>query len=150
MYSSLVRSLVRWLLAQLNRGRVERVARFFAPDATFWFPGESSWAGHRRGRAEITQWLVRFVEAGLQLEVLDVMVAGPPWNLRIATRFRDSRTEPDGTRVYENEGVLYDRARWGRIRHHESHEDTQEVARFDEYLAARVAPGSQPPAGRPG
>ncbi len=134
MYSALVAALLRWLIRQLNQGRVTRVEAFFAPDATFDFPGESSWSGRLRGRSEIREWLNRFAEAGLRLEIVDVMVAGPPWNLRVADAFRDRLVQPDGTVGYENEGMFYDRISWGRIVHHESHEDTEKVTEFDRHL----------------
>jgi hypothetical protein len=36
--------------------------------------------------------------------------------------------------IYENEGVLFDRLRWGRIREHISYEDTQRTLDFDRKL----------------
>ena len=36
--------------------------------------------------------------------------------------------------IYENEGVLFDRLRWGRIREHISYEDTQRTVEFDRRL----------------
>lgn len=134
MYALLVGSLLRWFIAQINHGRVARAAWFFHEDATFFFAGDSSWSGRREGREEIAEWLDRFSAVGLQLEVLDVMVAGPPWNLRIATLFRDSLVEEGGGVAYQNEGMFYDRVHWGRITHHESHEDTEKVAAFDSHL----------------
>ncbi len=133
MYSALVGFLVRQFFAQLNRGRVTLLLPLFSPDATFLFPGDSSWSGRRTGRVEIGQWLERFADVGLFLEVQDVLVAGPPWNLRIAVRYRDHKVE-SGSVVYDNEGMLYERVRWGRITHHESHEDTVRVAAFDEFM----------------
>ena len=140
MYAGLVGRLLRWVIAQLNDGRVSRVVWWFATDATFDFAGTSTWSGRRTGREEIGEWLQRFADTGLRLEVLDVVVSGGPWNMRVAIRFRDRLVDGSGSVVYENEGVLYERVRWGRITHHESHEDTERVTRFDEYL--RSAPPS--------
>ena len=33
--------------------------------------------------------------------------------------------------IYENEGVLFERVVWGRIREHISYEDTQRTQEFD-------------------
>lgn len=137
MYAGLVGRLLRWVIEQLNQGRVSRVVWLFSADAVFEFPGESSWSGTRKGRHEIGRWLQRFADTGLALEVVDVVVSGGPWDMRVATRFRDRLVDGDGSVVYENEGVLYDRIRWGRITRHESHEDTERVARFDEYLRSQ-------------
>lgn len=50
------------------------------------------------------------------------------------TRFTDRATDEDGTLIYENEGVLFDRVIWGRIREHVSYEDTQRTVEFDRRL----------------
>ena len=127
------------MIEQLNRGHVDRVLWFFADDATFVFPGASTWSGTYHGKPEIEPWLDRFVSTGLRLQVLDVLTSGPPWNQRVATRFRDRMLDAHHEVVYENEGILYDRVRWGRIVHHESHEDTEAVTAFDAYLARRAS-----------
>jgi hypothetical protein len=36
--------------------------------------------------------------------------------------------------IYENEGVLFDRLRWGRVCEHISYEDTQRTFEFDRRL----------------
>ena len=52
----------------------------------------------------------------------------------ICTRFTDRATDERGEVIYENEGVLFDRLRWGRIREHISYEDTQRTIEFDRRL----------------
>ena len=140
MYSAAIGALVRQFFGQLNRGRVRLLMPFFASDSTFDFPGDRSWSGRYCGRTEIRAWLECYSRAGLAFEVRDVLVAGPPWNLRIAIRFRDRKVE-NGTTAYENQGVLYERVRWGRIQHHESHEDKIRVSRFDERAELGPRPG---------
>ena len=137
---------MRRVVDQLNRGRVDRVLWFFGDDATFVFPGTSSWSGTYEGAAQIAGWLDRFVATGLELQVRDVVTSGPPWNQRVATRFSDRLVDARGVDVYRNEGVLYDVVRWGRIVRHESHQDTEAVTAFDTHLAAtRSAAASQGP-----
>jgi hypothetical protein len=75
--------------------------------------------------------LDRYRRARLELEPHEIAVSGPPWNTVICTRFTDRATDEDGNLIYENEGVLFDRAAWGRIREHISYEDTQRTVEFD-------------------
>lgn len=50
----------------------------------------------------------------------------------ICTRFTDRATDAHGAVIYENEGVLFDRIVWGRIRReHISYEDAQRTIEFD-------------------
>jgi ketosteroid isomerase-like protein len=135
--SWLARIWIRRLFSALQRGDIKPMLSTFAKDAVFRFPGDSSWSGVYRGRREIERWLRRFAGVQMQFEVRDVAVGGPPWNMSIFTRFTDSWTAPDGTVVYENEGVLFDRAKWMKIVYHEACEDTMRVAPLDDYLAAQ-------------
>jgi hypothetical protein len=66
------------------------------------------------------------------------VVSGPPWNTLICTRFTDRARDERGEVIYENEGVLFDRLAWGRIREHVSYEDTQRTIEFDRRLG--IAP----------
>lgn len=137
MISWLTRMWVRRLFAALRRGNFKPMLSTFADDAVFRFPGDSSWSGVYRGREEIERWLRRFADVRMRFEVLEVAVGGPPWNMSIFTRFTDSWTAPDGTIVYENEGVLFDRARWMKIVYHEASEDTRRTVPLDDALAAQ-------------
>jgi SnoaL-like domain len=135
--SWLVRMWVRRLFAALGRGNCKPMLATFADDAVFRFPGDSSWAGVYRGRREIERWLRRFAGVRMKFEVLEVAVSGPPWNMSIFTRFTDTWTAPNGTIVYENDGVLFDRAKWMKIVYHEASEDTQRTVPLDDHLAAQ-------------
>ena len=42
---------------------------------------------------------------------------------------------PDGTRVYENRGVIVGQMRWGRMVEYEVFEDTHAVEAFDAWLS---------------
>lgn len=74
----------------------------------------------------------RFVAEGIQFEIEDILVNGPPWNTRIAVRARDfipSRT--GGEDAYANRAILFQEIRWGRLVRWETYEDTQRVAEWD-------------------
>ena len=135
MYAWIVGLALKKVIARVNAGRPGLMVKMFAPDAEFVFPGESSWAGTYRGRDEIRGFLDRFVAAGLQIDLVDVVVSGAPWSMRIVVRYTDRARRDDGLIVYENEGLIYDRLRRGRIAYHEVlHHHPERLADFDTYL----------------
>jgi ketosteroid isomerase-like protein len=150
MYKALARKLIRRNIRLLNEGRYEPTLAMFASDATLTFPGNNSWARqHRepqagrsavpthRGRDEIETFLRRYVAEGIQMEIEDILVNGPPWNMRVAIRVHDWIVG-DGADVYANRAVLMARLRWGRILDQEDYEDCERVAAFDDHVAGRV------------
>jgi ketosteroid isomerase-like protein len=135
MYSWIVRRALRALIKRLNAGDIAPLVRAFAPDGRLVFPGENSFAGEHRGKAEIEPWLERFVELHPYFEIHDAAVAGPPWNMRVFFRFSDRIAIPGGGE-YWNEGMEYLRIRWGRTREQRVYLDTERVAELDRQLAA--------------
>ncbi len=150
MYKAAVRALLRRSLAELSAGDPSMVLKLAHPRAELAFPGDNSWSTmfrplergrHRhathRGLAEVTAFADRFVSQGIQFEVEDILVNGPPWNTRIAVRARDfipgSNGGPD---VYANRVVAFLEVRWGRLVRWEDYEDTQRVAAWDAVLPA--------------
>lgn len=130
----------RWVTRAFNllaAGDIGPMLSLFAKDAVFSFPGDNSWAGEHRGHDEIARWLTRFASVKMHFEVRDVAVSGPPWNMTIFTHFVDSNIAADGTVVYRNAGVLYDKARWFKIHHHEDFTDVLAIESFDDYLASQ-------------
>lgn len=97
MYHFAVRRLLRHAIDRLNEGDASLVLQMAAPDAELVFPGDNSWAtmfgptergrhGHvtHCGIEELTAFADRFVREGLRFEIEDILVAGPPWNTRVA------------------------------------------------------------------
>jgi len=145
VYKASVRALVRHSLARLNRGDPALVLRLASADAELAFPGDNSWARmHRpvekgrdrhvthRGREECRSFAERFVGEGIRFEIEDILVNGPPWNLRVAVRAHDFVAgPPGGDDVYNNRAVLFLEMRWGRVVRWEDYEDTERVAAWD-------------------
>lgn len=144
MYKATVRALVRHTLRRLNAGDPSLVLRLAAPDAELCFPGDNSWSTMfrpaakgrhphvtHRGREECAAFAQRFVEQGLRFEVEDIVVNGPPWNLRVAVRAHDFLAGPDGTDSYNNRVVAWMEMRWGRLVRWEDYEDTERVTAWD-------------------
>ena len=148
MYKATVRWMIRRSIRALNAGDYGPTLAVFAEDATLTFPGDNSWSRQfrapepgraayptHRGRAEIEAFLRRYVYHGIQMEVDDILVNGPPWNTRVAVRVRDWIPTDEGD-AYANRAVLMARLSWGKIREQEDYEDSERVAAFDRRQAA--------------
>lgn len=137
MYGAIVRFMIRRGVRRVNAGDIGPMLSAFADNAVLVFPGDHSWSGEYRGKAEIEKFLRRFVDTGLQLEPGEILVNGPVWNTKVCVRFTNKATGPGGEVVYSNRGVIFVRSVWGKIVLQEDYEDTQRVAAFDDYLASR-------------
>jgi len=147
MYKAAVRYWIKRNIRMLNEGNYRPALRMFAVDGTLAFPGANSWAAQYRtpvrgrdafvtheNRDEIEGFLRRYVDTGMQMVVDDVLVNGPPWNLRAAVRVHHWAPGPDGNDIYSNRAILMVRTAWGKIREQEDYEDTERVATFDQLL----------------
>ena len=139
LYRWSVGALLRRNLAALKAGDTGPTFATYAEDVHFVFPGRNSWTTDIHGREELERWVRRFVDAGLQLDPEQVLISGPPWNTTMCLRYTDCYTAPDGSVPYENQGVIYGRIVWGKLKYYEVCEDTNKVDDFDAYLAARGA-----------
>jgi len=112
--------------------------------------GPHRWSGDYRGKPAIERFLREFTAAGLQGEIREVWVAGPPWALTLIARFDDRAVGPNGEELYGNRVTIVARTRWGKIVEHEDfYEDTGRLVAFDEKLrelgigpVARVSPAT--------
>jgi ketosteroid isomerase-like protein len=145
MYKASIRALMRHSINRLNDGDYSLMLKMASPGFELAFPGDNSWSTmfrpQQRGRAphathrgieEAVAFADRFVDEGVQLEIEDILVNGPPWNTRIALRVRDFVADPGGgPDVYNNRAVLFLEVRWGRLIRWEDYEDTERVAAWD-------------------
>lgn len=131
-------------VAALNSGNYGPLLAGYAPGAVLQFhQGDHRWAGEHRGRPAIERFLQRFVAAGLQGEVREAWVSGPPWRATIALRFDDHAMGARGELIYSNRTILLLRTRWGRVVHHEDfYEDTERITRLEKCLRESEAPGA--------
>ncbi len=162
MYKAAVRALMRYSIRRLNDGDYSLMLRMAAPDFELAFPGENSWSTMfrpqvqgrdrhvtHRGIDEATAFADRVVAEGLQFQIEDILVNGPPWNTRIALRVNDHIPGPDAsgpesgaTDVYANRAMLFLNVRWGRLVRWEDYEDTERVAAWDRRVAASSVPAT--------
>jgi ketosteroid isomerase-like protein len=136
MQSWLGGKLIRWMLGRLNRGDVRVALALDAPDVEMTFPGENSWGGVVRGKAEHRAWLERFARVGIQIFADEVVISGLPWRSTVCIRGHDYLDSPEGERVYENRYVIWGRLAWGRLKRYEVYEDTEKTQAFDRWLAS--------------
>jgi ketosteroid isomerase-like protein len=130
MYAWIVGRVIRRQFAHLSNGDWQKPFRMFGRDAVLRFPGDHSLAGEFRGHDAIRDWFARgWSMFDFAFTVEDVAVAGPPWNLRIATRWHNDLRTKDGGEVFPNRGMQYIRMRWGRVVEDELYEDTATIAR---------------------
>lgn len=154
MYKIATRALLRHAIRRLNAGDPGLVLRLASPHAELAFPGDNSWStmfrpavkGRQRhvthrGIDECRAFAQRFVDEGIQFDVEDILVNGPPWNTRVALRVNDfiagdGAGEPDR---YNNRAVAFLTIRWGRLTEWEDYEDTERVTSYDREQANRAA-----------
>jgi ketosteroid isomerase-like protein len=139
MLSWLAKQVFSFVMARNNRGDIRWTLALEAPDVVLHFPGDNSWSGTYRGKAQVRQWLQRFARTGLQTFPDEVVVAGFPWKMTACIRGTDLLRAPDGSVVYENRFVIWGHLRWGRLVDYEVYEDTIAPRALDEYLQ-QVAP----------
>jgi hypothetical protein len=90
-----------------------------------------------RGIDECRAFADRFVANRIQFEIEDILVNGPPWNLRIALRVHDFVDgAPGAPDVYNNRAIAFLELRWFRLVRWEDYEDSERVTAWD---AATVA-----------
>ncbi len=141
MYHAFVRSRVRNGFRLLSTGRLDALAKQFAPDAVFSFPGENRLSGERRGPDAIRAWFAeaRRLFPDFRVEPRTIVVEGAPWHTRVATWFDVFATFPDGA-PYRNSGMQLLDLRWGRVREDRLFEDTQLIAAALDRLAELGVP----------
>jgi len=144
MYKASVRAFMRYSIGKLNCGEADLLLRLASPDVYIAFPGDNSWATmfrpmHKdrrchpthRGIDECRAFADRFASEGIQFEIEDILVNGPPWNTRIALRVQSYKPGAGGPDEYNNRAIALLEVRWGKLVAWEDYEDTERVAAWD-------------------
>ncbi len=149
-------SLMRSNIAKLNKGDYQPLLKLASPDFELAFPGDNSWSTMfgpikkgrerhvtHRGIEQGTAFAEKFVTEGVQFEVEDILVNGPPWNTRVALRVRSFIPGPtDEGDSYNNRAIALLEIRWGRLVRWEDYEDTERIAAWDTSKATDSPPAS--------
>ena len=135
----LIRLLLRKFsrdVEKLNAGDHSSLLAAYAEDFVLHFhEGEHRWAGDWVGRAGMGRFLENLVRAGIQGQIREIALSGPPWALTMWVRFDDHADGPGGERIYENRTVLLVRTRWGKVIEQEDfYTDTDRILALDRRL----------------
>jgi ketosteroid isomerase-like protein len=134
MQSWLAGKLVSYLMSRLRAGDVRPTLLLDAPDVELTFPGQNSWSGVFRGKADVERWRRRFAALGIQIFPDEVVAKGLPWNTTLCVRGHDYLHGAGGELVYENRYVIWGQLSWGKLKRYEVYEDTHKANQLDEYL----------------
>jgi hypothetical protein len=94
-------------------------------------------AGSFHGKAELDRWLRRFASLSPEFRIHDVLVAGPPWNTRVAMTFSDAIGAD-----YRNRGMEYLRLRWGKVKAVEVYLNTETIHAWEQRHPELVSAGA--------
>jgi ketosteroid isomerase-like protein len=143
MYKAIVRAIVRHSITKLNQGDPTMLLKMATPSVELAFPGDNTWArmfrpvekgrkrhSTHRGIEECRAFAQRFVDEGIQFEIEDILVNGPPWNTRIGLRAQSFIPGQSGD-TYNNRALAVLELRWGRLVRWEDYEDSERVAAWD-------------------
>jgi ketosteroid isomerase-like protein len=143
MYKATVRALIKRSIRHLNAGNYRPLLGMYANDAELVFPGDNflsrqlrspqegrSASPTHRGKAELEAFLRRCVELGLQFQVEDILVNGPPWKTRVCVRDHHWILN-DGEDAYANRAAICVVVAWGKIKREEIYQDTERVRAFE-------------------
>ena len=124
-------------MTKLNAGDYKPLLDNYTDDFVLHFhEGPHRWSGDWIGKAGFDAFLQNFTAAGIQGEIVSIATSGPLWALTLWVRFDDHADAPDGTRIYENSGVLVLRTRWFKVtEQHDFFIDTARIVEFDQKLA---------------
>lgn len=124
--------LLKWFLGTvfdgLSRGNTRLGLALMGDEISFRFPGNHPFAADHDDPSDVAKWMERFAEFRPRLQIDDVAVTGPPWNMRAFVRYRDRIESPPRGGTYTNEICSFIRIRWVKIIEYQVYLDTQRVA----------------------
>ncbi len=137
MYHRVVAAKVRQAFAEISKGNWEAMVAGMAPEFTYRFYGDHALSGERHTHEGLRRWWERCFRLmpNTTFAVQDVLVAGWPWDTRVATAVTVDVGLVDGT-GYQNVVHQMLRMRWGKITEVRTLEDTAVLARALDRLAA--------------
>jgi ketosteroid isomerase-like protein len=140
VYHQIVASKVRATFTAISEGNWEPMLTGMARRFSYRFYGNSALSGERHTIEGLRRWWERSFRLlpHAEFEVQEVIVAGWPWNTRIATRVRVRANLADGS-SYDNIFMQNMAMRWARITELHTLEDTAALqAALDRLAAAGI------------
>jgi ketosteroid isomerase-like protein len=141
MYHRIVALQVRKAFAEISAGNWEAMVAGMAPAFTYRFYGDHALSGERHTHDALRRWWERCFRLlpDTTFDVQDILVAGWPWNTRVATAVTVNVGVVDGSR-YQNVVHQFLRIRWGKITEVRTLEDTAVLEKTLDRLAAAGYP----------
>jgi len=147
MYHAIVASQVRKIFAAISAGNWQVMVDGLAPDFAYTFYGDHALGGERHTRAALEEWwrrIFRLLPGGV-FTIDEIIVQGPPWNTRVASRVTIRATLP-GDVPYQNVFMQVVHLAWGKVTRVWTLEDT---VRLERALATVAASGNAEAAAPP-
>ena len=137
MYHRIVAMQVRKAFAEISAGNWEAMVAGMAPAFTYRFYGDHALSGERHTHDALRRWWERCFRLlpNTRFDVDDILVAGWPWNTRVATAVTVNVGVVDGSQ-YQNVVHQFLRIRWGKITEVRTLEDTAVLEKTLDRLAA--------------
>ena len=128
MYHRIVRQQILKSFNHLNNHNFQPVVDSFLPNIYHTFAGQHAIGGTRHTVGSTRLWYARLFRLfpDLRFSIKNIVIAGLPWDTRIAVQFRVELTPPDGG-AYFNDVAQFIRLKWGRIAEIHLYEDTQKL-----------------------
>jgi ketosteroid isomerase-like protein len=147
VYHWIVTRQVRATFAKIAAGNWEPMLTGMASQFSYRFYGASSLSGERHTLDGLRRWWERSTKLlpNPTFQIDEIIVAGWPWNTRIATRVRVHTTLEDGS-TYDNIFMQNLSMRWARITQIHTLEDTAILqAALDKLAAAGISEAGADP-----
>jgi ketosteroid isomerase-like protein len=147
VYHWIVTREVRATFAKIAAGNWEPMLTGMASQFSYRFYGTSSLSGERHTLDGLRRWWERSTKLlpNPTFQIDEIIVAGWPWNTRIATRVRVHTTLEDGS-TYDNIFMQNLSMRWARITQIHTLEDTAILqAALDKLAAAGISEAGADP-----
>lgn len=92
MYHEVMRSKVREVFEQLNKGNYEPIFASLAPKFEHWFIGEHALSGLRTSLPITRKWYERLyrIFPNIQFDLKNIVVQGMPWDTTVLVEWNDS------------------------------------------------------------
>lgn len=129
MRAWILRHLMERVFDGISRGDTSLALRLAHRNAHFRFPGRHTFSADYTDRGRIADWFERFAALRPEIEIDDVAVKGPPWDMRAYLRYRDRISDPPRGGEYTNEIISFARIRWLQFVEYVVYLDTQQVAK---------------------
>lgn len=137
MYHRIVTWKVRSIFEKINAGDYEVMLKGLASEFDYVMYGDHALGGRRTTVASMRLWWQRAFRLmpEIKFDLDEVIVAGWPWNTRIATTETVHGPLPDGSHYVNHVHQLF-HMKWGRVTRIRTSEDTQALVKALNVLAA--------------